>query len=112
MVAQSLANKVAEGEDVNDKNREFHYRSNRETADTFNTLLLGASYNIFEDTLTHSFTGAVDNFGYYEHKITEEDVALLSTDTPCAKGFKGDGFAYFPGLVDEHGDESRSSSDR
>jgi hypothetical protein len=42
---------------------------------------------------------------YYNRKVADKDIKRLSEDVPCAEGFNGDGFAFFPGMSAENGEE-------
>jgi hypothetical protein len=42
---------------------------------------------------------------YYNRKVADKDIKRLSEDVPCAEGFNGDGYAFFPGTSAENGEE-------
>ena len=55
--------------------------------------------------VSQTFDGAVDSVSYYKRKVDAERVAELSVDAPCASGFTGDGFVFFPVSESWHSSE-------
>ena len=107
MKRASDANRVQKGQAVNDHNADFHYRSSRRTADAFRVLLIGAHYDIQNDAITHALEAGVDNVAVYEGEFNSiQDIALMSADAPCAEGYKGAGYAFYPGMTDVHEEEA------
>ena len=47
----------------------------------------------------------MDQVAYYSEGIKDKQIKMLSEDVPCAEGFNGEGFAYFPGTGAESGSE-------
>ena len=58
------------------------------------------------DRMVHAFIGEMDEVEMYPRVLTAPEVRdIREGDPPCAQGFHGDGYAYFPGQTDAHGPE-------
>ena len=49
--------------------------------------------------------GEIDEVTLHHRALSFKEAASMITDVPCAKRFRGSGFAYFPGQSAEHGPE-------
>jgi hypothetical protein len=88
-----------------DLSKKLKFRHRREFKDAFSSLVYGGLYDVYEDTVTQPFVGYMDGVAYYKEKVSDDQIKMLSEDVPCAEGYNGDGYAYFPGLSAERGEE-------
>jgi hypothetical protein len=49
--------------------------------------------------------GEIDEVTLHHRALSAKEASSLVADVPCAKRFRGAGFAYFPGQTAEHGAE-------
>ena len=92
---------VAEG----DASREFKFRPRHEYRAAYSSFAMGGLYDVHNDRVTQPFQGAMDQVAYYRLQVPDKDIKRLSEDVPCAQGFNGDGYAFFPGTSAENGEE-------
>jgi len=52
--------------------------------------------------------GEIDEVTLHHRALSANEASSLVADVPCAKRFRGAGFAYFPGQAAEHGAEFAS----
>ena len=84
----------------------FQFRKDPYWRQVFKTVLVGGAFDAATDTLSNAFDGDLDSVVIYERGISDAESALLGADIPCALGFEGSSFAFFPGLSSTRGEES------
>jgi hypothetical protein len=87
------------------QSRVFDYRSTPAARERHATFIVGAAYDDAADQMIHVFDGQVDEVELFHRALDAEELSQMQSETPCAKRFKGDGFAYFPGLTATKGPE-------
>ena len=55
--------------------------------------------------MLHVLDGELDEVTLYHRALSQDELDASESNVPCARDYKGSGFAYFPGQVSEHGAE-------
>ena len=66
---------------------------------------MGAVYDDTSDKMMHVMDGEIDEMTLHHRALSAVEASSLVADVPCAKRFRGSGFAYFPGQAAKHGAE-------
>jgi hypothetical protein len=90
------------------ENLEFGYRDGPAKLKFFGAVFVGAAYDADTDQIVNAYLGSVDSVATYERRLSDVEIAMLGADLPCAVGFQGSSFAYFPGFSSTRGTESVS----
>ena len=85
---------------------EFLYRDEYAYKMARGELLIGATYDMIDDTFNFPVNALIDSVSVYDDvALTRDEILALATDMPCAERYSGAGYAFFPGTQNVHGPE-------